>query len=478
MTADLDIIQTFRRSPTGFATEALGIEKVHKHQSEILSSVRDNRRTLVISSNSIGKDFIAAAAVLWWLAIWDECLAITTAITGSQVREVQWSEIRTRYRRATYDIGGYVGDVEPFLRVDDRRNAFGISTRDEPERLHGLHRAHILIVITEGSAVPQSVFDGLRTLGASQDLRVLVLANPTRNSGEVFEACHAQREGYNVLTYSGFDLPNLKACVELGPEHMADQRVIDDPTLCPNPYPYLINHTYERESARDFGDGSDWYKVHVLGQFGDSETNALIPLAWIEEAFARKGVVTDKRFGGLDIARLGADRTAYCEHAGNVFYRIEEWPKQDLEDTWDRLTGETLLGADKKPKLILIDDTGLGGGMVPRAERDRRYSQYVGGVSFSEAAENKLKFANRPSEMWWTLRQRLDPTDEDPLAFACGIETRRRLTKQLSIVTYDTDNRGRIRVDKKGGGDVSPDLGDALILSLEAERVGSRWTVR
>lgn len=468
----------FRRSPTGFAKSILGIPKVHSHQRAILNSVRDNRRTLVVSCNSIGKDFIAAAAVLWWLSVWDEALAITTAITGNQVREVQWSEIRTRYRRSAVPLGGEIGNQEPFLRLDTRRNALGISTRDEPERLQGLHREHILIIITEGSAVPQNVFDGLRTLGASQDLRVLVLANPTRNSGEVFEACHAQREGYNVLTYSGFQLPNLKACKALGPEHMANERVIDDPTLCPNPFPYLINHTYERESARDMGEGSDWYKVHVEGKFGDSETSALIPLAWIEAAFARHGVVTDKRFAGLDLARLGGDRTAYAEHAGNVVYRIEEWPKQDLEDTWDQLIGETVLGRDDRPKLICVDDTGLGGGIVPRANRSKKFGKHVAGVIFSEAADDKLKFANKPSEMWWTLKQRLDPNSDDPLELRCNVQTRRRVTHQLSAVTYDTDNRGRIRVDKKGGGTESPDLGDALILSLEAERVGSRWAVR
>ncbi len=471
----------FRKTPTGFAKDVLGVEP-RLHQARILQSVRDNRRTMVVTCNSVGKDYIAGAAVLWWLSVWEEALAITTAITGDQVRLIQWTEIRSLFRKAKYRLGGEIADVEPWVRFGDKRNGFGLSTRDEPERLQGLHRSHILVVITEASAVPVGVFDGLRTLGASQDLHVLALANPTRNSGEVYNACHAQAEGWNVIQYGAFDLPNLKACQALGAEHMEDYSVIDHPELCPTPYPYLINHTFERETSRDFGVDSDWYKVHVLGQFGDSESNALIPLSWIEAAIERKVVTSQRRYGGLDVARQGRDRTAYAEISGNAAYRLEEWPRQELEDTYAQLTGAILGAGQKAPDLVAIDDTGLGGNIAPRAARDKRYAARTLGVDFAGVADEKGRFVNKVSEMWWRLRQRLDPNSDRPLALSAArfnLEIRRRITAQLSTPTYDTnDASGRIRVNKKGDGTESPDLGDGLILAIEAENRKSRRAVQ
>lgn len=459
----------FRRAPVGFATRVLGVTPV-LHQAGILNSIRDNRRTLVVSCNSIGKDFIAAVACHWWLQIWDEVLVMTTAVTGELVRNVQWKEIRFLYEKSKVDLGGHMPEVQPKYTISAKRNAFGISTRDEPERLQGHHEKNILIIVTEASAVAPSVWDGIRTLMASGRARLVALTNPTRNTGEVWDICRGERTGWNVIQIGAFDMANLRACEALGPEHMKDPSIAEDDSACPKPYPFLITHQFERETANDFGEESDYYLVHILGLFGRAGSNQVIPLAWIDAAFDREPRLEGQPAGGLDVARMGADKTAYVEIDGNAVVKVEERSKQEVTETTDWMHVE-ILGRNAGMQLC-IDDTGLGGGVAPVLKRT-----YPGvhGIDFASKASDPVKFANLPSELWWALRQHLDPDGPDPLSFAhIPRDKRRRVTQQLSGAEYKTDANGhRIQVNKRGSASESPDIADAFILANNA-RMRSR----
>jgi hypothetical protein len=53
--------------PEGFLRDVLRCETVWSKQVEMLERVRDNPRTLVMSANSIGKDWLVARMALWWV---------------------------------------------------------------------------------------------------------------------------------------------------------------------------------------------------------------------------------------------------------------------------------------------------------------------------------------------------------------------------------------------------------------------------
>ena len=453
----------FRRAPVGFATEVLGVTP-RLHQARILNSIRDRRRTLVLSCNSLGKDFIAAVATHWWLQVWEEALVVTTAPTGEQVKNIQWKEIRHLHQRARFPLGGTMPEVEPVYRISVKRHAFGLATRDEAERMSGHHEAHILIIVTEGSAVSDETFDGIFSMMASGDVRLLVLSNPTRNEGEVYEIAQGNRSNWYVLQVSGWDLPNLLACTKLGEEHLAKSaEQLERDGDCPNPTPYLLTHLFERETAENFGEDSDYYAIHVLGKHGRSGKDQLIPREWIDLAFEREPL-PGKAAGGLDIARGGRDHSAYAEVNGNAIVRLEEWSKLEPNQTVGRMLG--ILEDRDFP--VAVDDTGLGGGVAPLLKETYRK---VFGIDFSERAEDETRFANKPAEMYWYLRKRLDPDGPDPLSFKLvPAPARKRMTLQMLKPTFATkDSKGRLSVDKKGGGSESPDTTDAIILALEAQ---------
>ena len=461
-----EVLDAFRSSPAGFATRVLGVGP-KLHQVVILNSIRDNRRTLVVSCNSIGKDFIAGVATHWWLQIWDEALVITTAPTGLQVKSIQWKEIRHLWLNAKLPLGGTMPDVEPSYRIGSKRSAIGIATREEPERIQGHHEKHILIIVTEGSAVSEDVYLGIRALMASGDVKLLVLTNPTRNDGEVWEICQRNRAGWNIINVDGWDLPNLKACQELGDDHMnLTVEELEERNECPNPTPYLMTHIFEAETAQDFGTESDYYTVHVRGRHGTTGRDQLIPREWVDLAYDREPVLTGERGGGLDIARSGADSTAYAEVSGDAITRLEEWKKLEVTQTEGKMRADVLAA---EPNLaVAVDDTGLGGGVAPHL---RETHKRVFGIDFSEKAQDEIRFANKPAEMYFRLRKRLDPDGEHPLSLKyVARELRKKLTKQLIQPIFNTnDSKGRLKVDKHGEGGPSPDMVDAIILALEAQ---------
>ena len=467
-----EVLTAFQKSPIGFATEVLGVTP-RLHQARILNSIRDHRRTLVVSCNSIGKDFIGGVAFHWYMQSFDEVLVITTAPTGEQVRNIQWKEIRTRMERAKRPLGGKMPEVEPKYWISTNRFAFGISTRDESERLSGHHQAHILIIITEGSAVSGEIFDGIRSLMASGDVRLLVLTNPTRNDGEVWEITQGNRAGWHVLHVDGLDMDNMKSCRALGAEHMAlsaDQ--LEERNECPNPTPYLLTHFFEAECREDFGEESDYYKIHVRGLHGLTGSDQLIPRPWIDAAFEREGVPDGKRGGGLDLAKGGRDNNAFAMFNGNLLERIIDWPSQGTISTVTRIRKEIL--EVHKDLHLAVDDTGMGGGVADVLRQD--YPR-VFGIDFSEKARDFQTFANRPAEMFFEVRRRLDPDSDQPLSFRnVSPPLRKKFIAHLMMPRYMTeDTKGRLRIDKKGGGSVSPDIFDAVALALEAQAAG-RWS--
>lgn len=92
---------TYRHDPIKWAEERLKVE-LWSGQRSILESVRDNLQTAVHSCHEVGKSFIAALTVCWWLDCHPvgEAFVVTTAPTGAQVKSILWREINRMHESA------------------------------------------------------------------------------------------------------------------------------------------------------------------------------------------------------------------------------------------------------------------------------------------------------------------------------------------------------------------------------------------
>ena len=74
----------YRENPVGFAKEVLGSEW-WEAQEEIAGLLAQHRRVAVKAANGVGKTFLAADLVLWFLYCFRPSIVLTTAPTWRQV---------------------------------------------------------------------------------------------------------------------------------------------------------------------------------------------------------------------------------------------------------------------------------------------------------------------------------------------------------------------------------------------------------
>jgi hypothetical protein len=126
----------------------------------------------------------------------------------------------------------------------------------------------------------------------------------------------------------------------------------------------------------------------------------------------------------------------------------------------DRLVDKILeFCSQQRVELILVDGTGVGGGVVDLL---RRHNMNVEDVQFAGKVErtDKDKFANKRAEMWGTMKEALKYLAIPPSS---------DLRDQLISPEYDYNLRGEIQLEKKSEmkkrGLASPDIADALALT-------------
>ncbi len=436
--------------PDQFAAEALGVDLWSK-QREIALALRDHPRVAVRSCHAAGKTFLAATCIVWFCYTRPGAIALTTASTYRQVRYVLWRTLHRLIGRAPLPLGGVLTDAE--LRLGDQWYALGLST-DQPDRFQGFHAPHVLVVVDEPGAIPPPVFGAIEGVLASGDTRLLMIGNPTQPHGPFFDAFHDDRAQFRSFRISAFDTPNF-----------TDEQ----------DRPELVSTEWVESRRRMWGETSDLYRSRVLGEFPSAGVNQLFPLSLLDRAVAS----TEAGQGGtlppalgVDIARYGADATAFTWIENGSITRQEQFHGASLMETAGRIRA----ALRETPDLALaLDDTGLGGGVTDRL-REQGLAPLA--INFGASPIDREHDANRASELYHLLR---DALQQRHLRIDPDLPTRDTLIAQLAGITYRFTSDGRRAIDNRGaapsgaassaaGGAASgsPDLADSLALAWAA----------
>lgn len=200
----------------------------------------------------------------------------------------------------------------------------------------------------------------------------------------------------------------------------------------------------------------------------EDDAMQVIPTAWVEAAQARwkrpdKLPVMDTM--GVDVARGGKDTTALARRHGMWFDEPLQFPGSATPD------GPTVAGLvianlrDGAP--ILIDVIGVGASPYDFLVNAR---QQTTGVNVSEKSvatdrSGRLTFFNLRSELWWKMREALEPSANTGIALPPSKQLLVDLCAprwELSGRSIQVESRDAI-VDRIGR---SPDLASAYILAL------------
>jgi len=170
---------------------------------------------------------------------------------------------------------------------------------------------------------------------------------------------------------------------------------------------------------------------------------------------------TQKRIMAVDVARFGDDETVFCIVESSDIFR---W-NQIYQYTWrnkatTETTGKALsLAREFNVDLIVVDDTGIGGGVTDMLVEARRNVSAFNGASRPRIEQ----YANARCEMFFNLKEMFDKDNLRILPDAL-------LTEQLMSIRYKFKaNEQKIIVSKdemRKVGLKSPDRADALAMAL------------
>jgi hypothetical protein len=406
------------------------LESIAEH---VRSGTRLSYRDATASGHGVGKSTLTSWIILWFMSTRPGCAGVVTANTQAQLKSKTWRELAIWHQRCMNK--HWFEWTATRFHAKEAPATWGIDaipwSENNPEAFAGLHADDVLVLFDEASAVADSIWETTEGAMTQPGAFWLTMGNPTRNSGRFHQCFHADRARWHT-------------------------RSIDSRSA------KMTNKEELQAWVDAYGEDSDFVRVRVKGVFPKATSDQFISRGLAEDAARREHEihVGEPRILSVDVARFGDNQSVATIRAGLKAYEQIKWRHLDTMQTAARIVE---MMRKYSPAATLVDETGLGAGIV---DRIRQLGYSVIGVNAGTQADDDKTYMNKRVEMWGRMREWLRTAD---------IPDDRELIDDLAGPTYSFDNRQRLVLEKKEDmarrGLASPDCGDSLALSF-AYRVG------
>lgn len=408
----------------------------------------------------------AAGIALWFWCSFTDARVVMTSTTSRQVDDILWRETRMMRARAglcvackaenekrtdrrasgelvedierpcihSAMIGGECGELaRTGLKSEDFREIKGFTAR-EAEAVAGISGRNLLYILDEASGIKPEIFEaieGNRAGGA----RVVMFSNPTKTSGEFFDAFHSKERFYSCHTISSEETPNVV---------YGD----DDPRAIPG----LATREWVEEKKDEWGEDSALYRVRVKGEHVELEEGKIFSIHCIAEAEARRGSTpgTGRLFIGFDPSGDGpaGDEAVWCSRRG---YRMQTlFGKRGLSKQALLMHTLGMVREERRHReipVLVMDSEGKVGAEVYghfRAYLDARAEPEFELIGIR--ASNK---AHRTPLVYDRQRDELAGNFLGWLSEGGAIVTNTKLAKEMHAFEWVTTTTGRVKITPK-----------------------------
>ena len=403
----------------------------------------DTFRMATSSGRGIGKSALVSWLVIWMLSTRIGSTTILSANSEAQLRSVTWAEITKWLSMALHSHWFEVSAtrlmpakwltelVERDLKLGTRY--WGVEGRlwsaENPDAYAGVHNfAGVMLVFDEASGIDDAIWSvaaGFFTENTPNRFW-LAFSNPRRNSGYFYECFNGKRDFWRNKTVDARSVE--------GTDKQVYQQIIDE---------------YGADSAQAH--------VEVYGLFPNASDDQFISVRLVEDAMDRTPHkdLSAPIVIGVDPARFGADSTVIAVRQGRDVVAIKRYKGDDTMETVGRVIDAI---EEYKPALVVIDEGGLGAGVVDRL-KEQRYK--VRGVNFGNKSRNPMMWGNLRAQIWGEMREWLKTG---------SIPKERNLKSDLIGPLMKPDSKGSIylesKKDMKARGLASPDAADAIAVTF------------
>lgn len=445
------------------------------YQDDTLRELPVRRRVAVRGPHGLGKTAVASIVVLWFATTREaagiDWKVLTTASAWRHLAVYLWPEIHKWARRIRWDVLGF----PPFNERTEllaynlklQLGAASAVASNKAELIEGAHADSLLYLIDEAKIVPDATWDAIegafsggRTEGLPESF-ALAISTPGPPAGRFYDI-HSRKPGLE----------------DWHVRHVTLQEAIDAGR---------ISTEWAEQRKRQWGADSALYFNRVLGEFHASDEDAVIPLAWVEAAIERwhawhalpedeRPALTGRQVVGVDVARTGADSTAFAHRHGPAVLRLVRHDQKDTMQVTALVQATRGRGRGARP-VPVVDSVGVGGGVVDRLRELRVPVLPFTGSAGTRARtrDGEFGFKNVRSGAYWQLRELLDPAFDSEIMLPPDDLMISDLTAPTWKIT--TGVPPKIQIENKD--DViarlgrSPDAGDAVVMAFWAERLST-----
>ena len=311
MNSPVDRLRYYREAPDGvvqFVRDHFRVEPDPWQADALIQYQTGKRRTVMRACKNPGKTFVLAAIAWHFLTVFPEPNIAATSISSDNLRDGLWKEMAHWQSRSAVLMREFQWTAQRIFKkshpgswwMSARAWSKSADLTKQADTLAGLHNDYILFLLDETGSMPKSVISAAdAALGSGIVSRLVQAGNPTQLEGPLFDACHGDRDLYNVIEVTGDP---------------------DDPMRAPR-----VDIEWARDLIRKRGRDDPWVMVNVLGKFPKASINALLGIEQVQEAMRRsyqKDVYgwAQKRLG-IDVARYGDDLTVLFPGQGVAAFK-------------------------------------------------------------------------------------------------------------------------------------------------------------
>lgn len=420
---DLDL-KRLVTEPSYFVEEFIGVEPFD-YQREFLDNPAN--RKLFVAGRRVGKSRSASWKALWYAITHAEAEVLLTAKTQRQSMEL-FRQIKSEIRRskAENDEWGIQRETRTEVNFSNGSRIVCLPLGRDGSNIRG-YGADLLIV-DEAAYVPEEIFqEVLMPFLAVGENQFVMISTPRGKRGFFWKRYDEAERGEN--DYFVQQVPTWKN-PRVSEEWVEKQRN------------NLTPMQFKREIRGEFDENADAY-------FTEEEVTH-------EDVAVGHPVTreTERAYLGVDLAHTGDDESVYIsmDANGNVF-DIEHTANKQLTDAMGRIRElDKYNNYDK----ILIDQTGLGAGVVDQVKED--LGQKVEGIKFTNDRKQSIYSNLKNNFQNKTITFRFEPN--------AGRETN-TMKQQLTALEYDYTSTGKLKIEHPTGG--HDDFCDALALAAWAK---------
>lgn len=452
-------LKRWYRDPLAYVIECVGDVPTHQ-QAEILKAFQHHKFVAVKSGHGIGKTRLEGWMANWWLDTRGLRVPITGP-AGDQLNNVVWPEVVDVCRRKMAWLARQYFSSSTELRYvpegENHRAILRTARQDNNDALQGFHK--VFFIIDESSGVRDEIFEVAEGAFGDPGNGGLMMGNPTKTSGYMYEAFQHPNLWY-LMSFSSEDTLTDQEYFYTYADPMGEIRRLSCHGRQTREWIHGMREKY--------GLNSNVYKYRVLGQFANRNGDQLIEERWTRSLWL-DGPEGDRNFKirmGMDPAWTGEDDTGVVIRKGDRVLHAESWHGFDLVESFNRLR---VLWDEWKVDVGHIDTVGVGAGLYDMF----RHALYKGTIGYpvirvhcsERAPEDRDGMCKSLRDWLWWKSRKYFRTRAVKFAGAPGDPCWRQLLQELLEPTYKIVN-GKVAAESKDElkkrGLKSPNLADAL----------------